>query len=241
MSFVDACKFLWEALSPDPQSAQQLRYIAPYLCSSSLDDYRTLDDIAPSMKDLSADDKVLLPELEKILALTSKQFIILHQRGSHAPWEARSLKKNRRFPHNTKVGHYDNSVVEFDLFMKELNNVVKKSGEKTLVIYLSDHGEGLGQEGLWGHGHLARLSFEVPVLIWGHHQKLSAKTRKIPQYVPHYNVSLYLASELGFTPEQNFWKLPEDYTIYGNDIDGFAGKALILFLGSGTYDFKVSD
>jgi glucan phosphoethanolaminetransferase (alkaline phosphatase superfamily) len=222
------------------QSSQQLRYIAPYLCSSFLDDYRSLNEIAPTMNDLSADDKVLLPELEKILHLNSKQFIILHQRGSHAPWEARSLEKNRRFPHTSKVNHYDNSVVEFDLFMKELSLILEKSGEKTLVIYLSDHGEALGQAGLWGHGRLDRPSFEVPILIWGHHQGLNPSTQKIPHYVPHYNATLYLAEELGYKPDQNFWILPNDYTIYGNDIDGFAGKAHILFQTSGTYNFKVS-
>lgn len=224
------------------QSAEQLRYIAPYLCASSLDDYRTLEDLAPATTNhLAADDKDLLPHLETILSFDAKQFIIVHQRGSHAPWEMRSKFKNQVFPHDSKVNYYDNSVYEFDLFMKEFNQIVSATKKKTLVVYLSDHGEALGQEGNWGHGQLIRPSFEIPFIAESFNADLPPETRLLPKYITHYNLSLYLAKAIGFQPNQDIVKPVNDYVIFGNDIDGFAGKANVLFNPDGTYDFKVSN
>jgi glucan phosphoethanolaminetransferase (alkaline phosphatase superfamily) len=224
------------------QSAEQLRYIAPYLCAASLDDYRSLEDISPETKDdQAADDRLLLPELNKLTDFKNKQFIMLHQRGSHAPWELRSLSQNRLFPHDDKVNHYDNSVVEFDTFFKDLDAILRKSSKKTLVIYVSDHGEGLGEDGKWGHGQLFRSAFEVPVIIMSYNKDLPADLRLIPKFIPHFNISVLIARELGFRPSIEVNSLPKDYVIFGNDIDGFAGKAKLLFSPDSTYDFKVVD
>jgi hypothetical protein len=40
---------------------------------------------------------------------------------------------------------------------------------------------------------------------------------------------------------QPFLVLPKDYEIYGNDIDGFAGKASLIFQEDGQYYYKISD
>lgn len=222
------------------QSQEQLRYISPFLCASSLDDLRTLEDISPqTTDDQAASDSLLLPELEKLLSFEASQFILLHQRGSHGPWEKRSLPGRRKYPHDDKINHYDNSVVEFDLFFKELDKLIKKSGKKVLVVYVSDHGEGLGQNGVWGHGMLNRSSFEVPVIVISYLSELPPKTRLLPRNLTHYNLSLYLAEQLGYKLNQDSTKLVNDYVIFGNDIDGFAGKAEILFKSDNTYDLKV--
>ncbi len=222
------------------QSSQQLRYISPYLCSSSLDDYRSLEDLSPQTLDhQAADDKDLLPHLEKVVLEDSKNFIILHQRGSHGPWEMRSQVHNRRFPHTDKVNHYDNSIVEFDLFFKQLSTILKKSSKKILVVYASDHGEAMGQDGKWGHGQLIRPAFEIPVMIKSFNKELPQATKSLPKYIPHYNIALYLAQEIGHKPNQEITTPPKDFVIFGNDIDGFSGKSEILFNPNGTYDFKV--
>lgn len=223
------------------QSAEQLRYIAPYVCAASLDDYRSVEDIFPEIvDDNAADDKLMIPEVEKLIGLDVKQFIMLHQRGSHGPAEVRSLPENRKFPHTERVGHYNNSIVEFDLFFQKLNHTLRKSKEKTLVIYVSDHGEAMGQNGKWGHGSLIRPSFEIPVIIMSYNKDLNPQTRLLPKFATHFNIGLFVANELGFKPSLNFLDLPKDYMIYGNDIDGFAGKAAISFNPDHTYDFKVS-
>lgn len=223
------------------QSAEQLRYISPYLCSSSLDDYRTLEDISPETLDhQAADDKVLLPHFSSLLSSNEKKFILLHQRGSHAPWEVRSNPSNRKFPHEDKISHYDNSVVEFDLFMKELDEVIKSSGRKVLVIYVSDHGEALGQNGYWGHGQLIQPAFEVPVLIKSYKNSLPSVIRSFPKEITHFNVGLLVAQELGYKPSHAPGAFPKDYEIFGNDIDGFAGKIQIKQSANKDMDFIIT-
>lgn len=216
------------------QSAQQLRYIAPYICSSSLDDYQTLEKISPQTVDhQAAKDTDLLPAFESLVKSNDKEFIILHQRGSHGPWELRSSKESQIFPHDGPVNHYDNSVVEFDTFMKQLHTIASESPKKILVLYFSDHGEGLGEDGHWGHGRLVRTSFEIPVMLMSFNKDLPGGT--IPKYVTHYNLSLLLAQELGFKSNQSPLTLVQDYVIFGNDIDGFAGKLDVKFNPDGTY------
>lgn len=222
------------------QSAEQLRYIAPYLCAASLNEYKALEDIAPHTKDhQAAMDKDLLPYFKTLMAKPERQFIMLHQRGSHAPWELRSAPEDQLFKDGSKVSAYDNSVVQFDLFMKDFYEITKQSKQKTLIIYLSDHGEALGENGHWGHGSLARTSFEVPLLVMTINGEIPEEVKALPKNATHYNIALVLAKELGYALNQDSSKLVKDYVIYGNDIDGFAGQALLQFKEDGNYDFKV--
>lgn len=219
------------------QSAEQLRYIAPYICSSSLDDYRTLEDLSPETLDHQAAlDRDLLPHLKKLVDNNEREFIVLHQRGSHGPWALRSSPESQIFPHDGPVNYYDNSVVEFDRFMKEFHGIVSESPKKILMLYFSDHGEGLGENGHWGHGTLVPSSFEIPVMMMAYNHKLPSGN--IPKYMTHYNLSLLLAQELGLKSNQEPLKLVNDYVIFGNDIDGFAGQLNINFESDGSYQIK---
>lgn len=227
------------------QSEEQLRYISPYICTSSLDDYRSLEVIDPKNSDPNAAvDRNLLPEFKKILNEDKSQFIVLHQRGSHAPWNLRFTKEAEKFSgkdySDPRIADYDNSVFEFDLFWKEFDEIVKPLNKKILVIYFSDHGEGLGEGGVWGHGALHKLSFEIPIIIRSYNKELPTNTNSLPQYATHYNIGLFLAETLGLVPNQKSNEVIKDYVIYGNDIDGLAGQAQINFNSDGSYDFKTS-
>lgn len=220
------------------QSAQQLRYISPYVCPGSLDDYKSLEDVSPETKDhQAARDRDLLKGLPDLLKSTDPRFIILHHRGSHGPWELRSTEDSKLFPHDSPVNYYDNSVVEFDLFFRDLHRILAQSEKRVLVVYASDHGEGLGQEGLWGHGLLHRYAFEIPVIIQSFGAPLPEKTRSLPRYHTHFNLSLFLAEEMGYRPSMPVETLPQDFVILGNDIDGFAGTLKVNFTESG-YETK---
>ena len=225
------------------QSAQQLRYIAPYLCSAYMDDYRSLESVSPKTENPNAArDRDLLPKLSEILQTAGRHFIMLHQRGSHGPWKLRSTPDSLKFTSadlDQRINYYDNSVVEFDFFWKDLNQILEKQKSKTLVIYLSDHGESLGVKGRWGHGFLAPVAFEVPLLIQSFHQELPQRTRELFRFMPHYNLALYTTQALGWETNQSPFTMMKDYVIFGNDIDGFAGKANIKFGTLGDYGFTV--
>lgn len=224
------------------QSGQQLRYIAPFLCSAFLDDYRALENISPATENENAAiDRHLLPKLADLLKVKNKNFIMLHQRGSHGPWALRSTDQSKKFIEkdiDQRLNDYDNSVVEFDLFWKELDQLLSKTKTKNLVIYLSDHGEAIGEGNRYGHGFLLPTSFEVPLIIQAYNHDLPARTKDLPLYMPQYNVSLFLARQLGWKTNQDPLTVVKDYVIYGNDIDGFAGKAAITFGPGDTYKFK---
>ncbi len=226
------------------QSDDQLRYILPFLCTAFMDDSRSMEKLAPEvLNHHAASDEKLLPHLKNILGEPGKHFIMLHQRGSHAPWNLRFSELARIFKptegEDERISDYDNSVFEFDLFFKELFKILSVVKGKTLLLYLSDHGESLGEEGRWGHGSLIPRAFEVPMLVSSFNQTLPAGTRDLPPFLPQYNFSLYLARELGYQSNQDSHKPVSDFVIYGNDIDGFAGKAEIKFDEKGNYTYKV--
>lgn len=225
------------------QSRQQLRYIAPYICHSSLDSFRSLEEVDPGFdNEEAASDLKLLGGLEAAFAHEGKEFIVLHQRGSHSPWQYRYSKESERFPANPgddRSHHYENSILEFDRFWKELDQFLMKRKERVLVVYVSDHGEAIGKKGRWGHGFLEAEAFEIPIIIRSYRKPMNAFLPHRPKLLTSYNVGLILASEIGYDLNQSPEKLPGDFEIYGNDIDGFAGRATVEFISADKYKFNV--
>jgi glucan phosphoethanolaminetransferase (alkaline phosphatase superfamily) len=225
------------------QSKQQLRYITPYLCGNAVGDFKALEDLDPLIADENAaSDLKLLEPLKALIQKPGKDFILLHQRGSHSPWNLRYSRERDQFrPHagDDRKYHYENSILEFDHFWEKLDQILNQSKAAILVVYVSDHGEATGQEGQWGHGFLGKTSFEVPLLIKSYHFPLPAQTRDLPRYLPHYDVGLYLADALGVDFNHSPLELPKDYEIFGNDIDGFAGSAQIIYNENG-YDVVIN-
>ena len=107
-----------------------------------------------------------------------------------------------------------------------------------VVIYLSDHGESLGENGRFGHGFLQPHAFEIPVMIMAFNHDLPKRTKDLPKFLPQYNLSLFIAQQIGWKPNQSPFTTMKDFVIYGNDIDGFAGKANVTF-DEKSYKFKV--
>ena len=109
---------------------------------------------------------------ERIAALPAAQrargvVVVLHQMGSHGPaYAKRSAPAQKHFmPECTSnvlqecsrdqlVNAYDNSIVETDHF---LNSVIqwleaKETRADTAMVYVADHGESLGENGIYLHG-----------------------------------------------------------------------------------------
>jgi glucan phosphoethanolaminetransferase (alkaline phosphatase superfamily) len=227
------------------QSQDQLNNITPFLCGASLDSFSSMEDIDSTVEDhQAAVDRKMIEPFAKLIETDAPQLVMLHQRGSHSPFNLRYRKVADVFSKekdvDPRINAYDNSVIEFDLFMKDLVQTLNKQKGKTLLVYLSDHGEELGdKKGVWGHGGLSRNIYEVPMVIMSFNQELPSVIKEFPKYLTQYNLSLFLAQQMGYTPNQSVAIPPKDYVIYGNDIDGFAGKAVIKFLEDGTYKDKI--
>lgn len=131
-------------------------------------------------------DGILLQALEQQLQkpLTADRLIVLHQLGSHGPeYFKRSGQKDKRFlPECTDkqlqlcqsadiVNAYDNSIVATDsLLAAVIQRLSHQDTNQTALLYLSDHGESLGENGIYLHGlpywMAPKAQTQVPMLWW---------------------------------------------------------------------------
>jgi lipid A ethanolaminephosphotransferase len=131
-------------------------------------------------------DPILLEALDKQLQqpLTSDRLIVLHQMGSHGPeYYRRSAGSDKVFlPECTDkqiqlcapsdiVNAYDNSIVATDsLLAGVIERLNKEQNYQTAMFYLSDHGESLGESGIYLHGlpywMAPKAQTQVPMLWW---------------------------------------------------------------------------
>ncbi len=135
-------------------------------------------------------DEIFLEDLDaKIDALQKKgiannNLLIMHIIGSHGPsYHERFFEKDAKFHPYCKrndVQHctqeelynvYDNTILYTDYVMSNVIKSLKKRNDlNTALIYLSDHGESLGEKGLYLHGipfSIAPMEQKkVPMIFW---------------------------------------------------------------------------
>ena len=93
--------------------------------------------------------------------------IVLHQMGNHGPaYYKRYTKEFEKFKPTCKTNQleqcskeeisnaYDNAILYTDYFLSKTINFLKRyeATYKTSMIYMSDHGESLGESGIYLHG-----------------------------------------------------------------------------------------
>ena len=131
-------------------------------------------------------DEVLLTGLiDRIHASKKdKTFIVLHTKGSHGPsYHTRYPENFERFTPVCKsveldkcsesalINAYDNTILYTDYFLSEtIKELNKLSDVPTLMMYVSDHGESLGEFGLYLHGTpnaiAPSVQTRIPFIIW---------------------------------------------------------------------------
>lgn len=111
--------------------------------------------------------------------------IILHQMGSHGPaYHKRYPKEFEKFKpacntdditkcSNEEINNaYDNSILYTDYFLGELIKELEKFTDtyEVTLLYVSDHGESLGENGVYLHGLPKAIApkeqTHVPVFLW---------------------------------------------------------------------------
>ncbi len=122
-------------------------------------------------------DEELLPFMDRQLALGySRNLLILHTIGSH--WYYNNhvpenfdyflpITDNRVVTNNTQeqvVNSYDNTARYMDAFV---DSVIQRFEDRcAVVIYLSDHGESLGENGNWLHAAGAEETKHPACVVW---------------------------------------------------------------------------
>lgn len=131
-------------------------------------------------------DEVLFHGLEEyIKQLQGNGLIVLHTIGSHGPtYNHRYPPAFRKFTPTCEtnqiqecsqdqlINTYDNTILYADYIVDKAIELLKAHQEEftTSLVYLSDHGESLGEKGVYLHGLPYAIAPEaqtrVPLLIW---------------------------------------------------------------------------
>lgn len=131
-------------------------------------------------------DIALLHNLDNVLdGVKRDTVIVLHLIGSHGPdYYRRYPETFRRFPPTCDTNQiqdcsrqqvrnsYDNTILYTDSVLSSAIEMLKKREDQfnTALVYLSDHGESLGERGLWLHGAPRMLApsqqTHIPFLFW---------------------------------------------------------------------------
>lgn len=130
-------------------------------------------------------DEVLLDGLQnEIEKSDASQVVVLHQLGNHGPsYFSRYPPAFKRFTPACEtpqlgdctseeiVNAYDNAILYTDhVIAKTIDFLGKQHDRETALIYVSDHGESLGESGLYLHGVPYAIApdvqLKVPMLLW---------------------------------------------------------------------------
>lgn len=204
----------------------------------------TLDDVS-NLKDpaLCANsecrDEILLQGLQHFIDTLDKDTVlVLHQMGSHGPdYFKRYPKEYQHFTpvcesnalnncsRESIVNGYDNTLVYTDHVLSTLIDLLRRNQDKvdTAMLYLSDHGESLGEYNLFLHGTPYMMAPEqqkhVAMLAWfsdSYQQAFSVDTH-----------CLQLSREKPLSQDNLFHSmlglLEVDSKVYNPDLDMFAG------------------
>ena len=145
----------------------------------------TKEDDAAACAEGECIDAVFLPRLAKVAeTMTEDTVIVLHQIGSHGPsYWLRYPKDQEVFKpacHSPElatcspeeiVNAYDNTIRYTDRFLSQVIDML--AGQDRVIpamFYVSDHGESLGEGGLYLHGApwfmAPEFQTHVPMVIW---------------------------------------------------------------------------
>jgi lipid A ethanolaminephosphotransferase len=168
------------------------------------------------------DEVLLRPLKQKLASLTHEEtLIVLHMIGSHGPtYYKRYPDKNRIFIPDCQrsdiqncsaeelANTYDNTIAYTDYVLSkvisQLNMLSQSQDIETSMIYISDHGESLGESGVFLHGlpyaFAPKEQTHVPLLYWADplHQseRNSCASKMTNKNISHDNVFDILLSEM---------------------------------------------
>lgn len=147
-------------------------------------------------------DEVLLEPFKKTLSYQGDLLVVLHLMGNHAAYDRRFPESATRF-HDIppaaqdyplqeeqiqKINDYDTSVAYTDALLDRFLSLTEQQGRSSAVIYFSDHGEAVYDDGhTLGHTDAvpSRYMFEIPLVIWlspEYRQECPELSRRIQGY-----------------------------------------------------------
>ncbi|TYA86793.1 phosphoethanolamine transferase [Seonamhaeicola marinus] len=137
-------------------------------------------------------DEVLIPALKAALSKPGKKVIFLRLIGTHFDYNKRYPEEFSKFIVSSKatkkervISYYNNAVAYNDYVVYSFIKELKKKRIKSMLLYLSDHGENVyhGND-FFGRSEnsLTKSMFQIPFLVW------TSKDFEFPndfEYVPN--------------------------------------------------------
>ncbi|MHB0968944.1 MAG: phosphoethanolamine transferase [Thermoanaerobaculia bacterium] len=129
-------------------------------------------------------DEILLEGFDARIVAGENRLIVLHQKGSHGPAYFRRYPKRferftpacdsddfERCTQESILNAYDNSILYTDYILGTLvDRLAAITTHDTALLYISDHGESLGERGLFLHGLPYSIAPDtqthVPMVLW---------------------------------------------------------------------------
>lgn len=159
------------------------------MCERVEQDQSFINNNAFDCKAGSCPDSVLLNGLAQKLQAernsTNAIFVVLHQQGNHGPeYFKRSLAEQKLFfpecetnllnecQQQEIINAYDNAILATDELLNNTITLLQSLSDEfdTSMLYVSDHGESLGENGVYLHGLPYWMApdsqTKVPLLMW---------------------------------------------------------------------------
>lgn len=176
-------------------------------------------------------DEILLNQLEqKVSSTQGDLFIVLHQKGSHGPaYYQRVPKTFERFTPVCQTSElqncsqqeitnaYDNTILYTDYVLDKVINFLKthSNTSNTAMIYVSDHGESLGEKNMYLHGAPYFMAPDeqthIPMMIWlsenfsaDYHIDQSCVVKKSDNRLSHDNLFHSVLGMLNIESPENY-------------------------------------
>ena len=139
--------------------------------------YRIINEQKVGTKDIA-----LLPYIKKDIEnyKGGKELLIIHTLGSHQTYIDRLANSDKQFkpichtadvkkcPKSELDNTFDDTIIAVDNFLTKTINMLKN--KNAMLVYFSDHGESLGENGVYFHGAPVKTApkeqFNVPIIFW---------------------------------------------------------------------------
>lgn len=195
-------------------------------------------DVNPVCDEECRDVGLLSGLQEYIDSVDGDILIVLHQMGSHGP--AYFRRYPAEFEQYTPACHsadlndcdqveiqnaYDNTILYTDYFLSEVIALLKRNTPafETAMLYVSDHGESLGERGIYLHGlpymFAPHEQTKVPLILWaGSTSDIDINSAIRKKDLPHSHDSIFNSMLATFEIEETLPGMPYSlYDVVGNN------------------------
>jgi len=146
-------------------------------------------------------DETLLKDLQNI-NWDRDNFIVLHFRANHSPYEEYIPPKFRLHNYNRldypkyKIDSYNDSIIYIDYLLNKIFKYMSSTHKNFRVYFTSDHGERLGgRDDNFKYGH-SELDFEVAKVPFLIYSNKPIDIKKEP--INHYQIGKMILKDLGY-------------------------------------------